>query len=266
MIERKLLTLMFDRGCSYGLQESLEHLHRTASLVRDRLSADAWSILSRLHSKSTGRLDVGEPTSGRIDMGGSLEILDDAVRSLSAFSGMEMENMTRNHGWRFLDMGRRVERALHLAQLLRSLIARGDPEADGTLVMILELADSIMTYRSRYLTTPLVPPVIDLLVLDETNPRSIAFQMSVLDDHVERLPRDTELSDVRSPQQREVLSLLTEIRLSDIAELCHQDSNGRRSALDLLLRRIVTSMPRLTELISRDYFSHAEVRRPVDLQ
>ncbi len=266
VIERKLLTLMFDRGCSYGLQESLEHLHRTASLVRDRLSADAWSILSRLHAKSTGRLDVGEPTSGRIDMGGSLEILDDAVRSLSAFSGMEMENMTRNHGWRFLDMGRRVERALHLAQLLRSLIARGDPEADGTLVMILELADSIMTYRSRYLTTPLVPPVIDLLVLDETNPRSIAFQMSVLDDHVERLPRDTELSDVRSPQQREVLSLLTEIRLSDIAELCHQDSNGRRSALDLLLRRIVTSMPRLTELISRDYFSHAEVRRPVDLQ
>jgi Uncharacterized conserved protein len=264
-LERQLVSLMFDRGCSYGLQESLDHLHRTATLVRDRLSADAWSTLSRLHAKTTDRFDVGEPVSGRIDMGGALEILDDAVRSLSAFSGMEMENMTRNHGWRFLDMGRRVERALHLAQLLRSLIARGDPEADGSLVLILELADSIMTYRSRYLTTPLVPPVIDLLVLDETNPRSIAFQMSVLADHVDQLPRDTELH-VRTTQQREVLSLLTEIRLAEIAELCHQDKDGRRSALDMLLRRIVTTMPRLSELISRDYFSHAEVRRPVDLQ
>lgn len=265
MLERKLATLMFDRGCSYGLQESLDHLHRTASLVRDRLSADAWSTLSRLYAKSSGRVDVGEPVSGRIDMGEALEILDDAVRSLSAFSGMEMENMTRNHGWRFLDMGRRVERALHLAELLRSLIARGDPEADGSLVLILELADSIMTYRSRYLTTPMVPPVIDLLVMDETNPRSIAFQMSVLADHVDQLPRDSDVH-VRTPQQREVLSLVTEIRLSEIAELCHQDSDGRRSALDLLLRRIVTTMPRLSELISRDYFSHAEVRRPVDLQ
>lgn len=265
LLERQLATLLFDRGCSYGLQESLDHLHRTASLVRDRLSSDAWSILSRLHAKTSGRLDLGEPGSGRIDMGGAIEILDDAVRSLSAFSGMEMENMTRNHGWRFLDMGRRVERALHLAQLLRSLIARGDPEADGSLLLILELADSIMTYRSRYLTTPFVPPVIDLLVLDETNPRSIAFQMSVLSDHVDQLPRDADLH-VRSQQQREVLSLMTEIRLADIAELCHQDTDGRRSALDLLLRRIVTTMPRLSELISRDYFSHAEVRRPVDLQ
>jgi hypothetical protein len=71
---------------------------------------------------------------------------------------------------------------------------------------------------------------------------------------------------VRTPEQREVLSLLTEIRLADIAELCHQDTDGRRSALDMLLRRLVTTMPRLSELISRDYFSHAEVRRPVDLQ
>lgn len=265
LLERQLVTLLFDRSCSYGLQESLEHLHRTASLVRDRLSSDAWSILSRLHAKTSGRLDVGEPVSGRIDMGGAIDILDDAVRSLSAFSGMEMENMTRNHGWRFLNMGRRVERAFHLAQLLRGLVARGDPEADGSLVLILELADSVMTYRSRYLTTPLLPPVIDLLVLDETNPRSIAFQMSVLADHVDQLPRDADLH-VRSPEQREVLSLLTEIRLSEIAELCHLDPDGRRSALDLLLRRIVTTMPRLSELISRDYFSHAEVRRSVDLQ
>ncbi len=264
LLERKLATLMFDPACAYGLQESVEHLHRTASLVRDRLSLDAWRTLSRLHALATGRTDVGDATTGQIEFGAALELLDDTVRSLSAFSGMEMENMTRNHGWRFLDMGRRVERAQHLAELLRSLLARGDPEADGRLVLILELADSIMTYRSRYLTTPMVPPVIDLLVLDETNPRSIAFQVRVLADHVDQLPRDADLY-ARSPQQREMLLLLTDIQLADIAELCHQDKDGRRSALDQLLVHIVRSMPRLSELIGRDYFSHAEVRRPADL-
>jgi uncharacterized alpha-E superfamily protein len=263
LLERKLATLMFDPACPYGLQESVEHLHRTASLARDRLSLDAWRTLSRLHAQATGRTDVGE-ASGRIEFGAVLELLDDAVRSLSAFSGMEMENMTRNHGWRFLDMGRRLERAQHLAELLRSLLARGDPEADGSLVLILELADSMMTYRSRYLTTPMVPPVIDLLVLDETNPRSIAFQVRVLADHVDQLPRDPDLY-ARSPEQREVLLLLTDIQLADIAELCHEDKDGRRSALDQLLVHIVRAMPRLSELIGRDYFSHAEARRPVDL-
>jgi uncharacterized alpha-E superfamily protein len=110
----------------------------------------------------------------------------------------------------------------------------------------------------------MVPPVIDLLVLDETNPRSIAFQMRMLADHVDQLPRDADLH-TRTPQQREVLSLLTDIQLAEIAELCHEDADGRRSALDRLLFRIATVMPRLSELISRDYFSHADVRRPVDL-
>jgi uncharacterized circularly permuted ATP-grasp superfamily protein/uncharacterized alpha-E superfamily protein len=263
LLERKLATLMFDPACAYGLQESLEHLHRTASLVRDRLSLDAWRTLSRLHAHATGRADIGEAASARIDFGAALDLLDDAVRSLSAFSGMEMENMTRNHGWRFLDMGRRLERAQHLAEILRSLLARGDPEADGSLVLILELADSMMTYRSRYLTTPMVPPVIDLLVLDDTNPRSIAFQMRVLADHVDQLPRDAELH-ARTPQQREMLALVTDIQLADIAELCHEDADGRRSALDRLLFRIATAMPRLSEMIGRDYFSHAEARRPAD--
>ncbi len=262
LLERKLATLMFDPACPYGLQECVEHLHRTASLARDRLSIDAWRTLSRLHAQATAGSNEGE-VSGRMQFGAALELLDDAVRSLSAFSGMEMENMTRNHGWRFLDMGRRLERAQHLAELLRSLIARGDPEADGSLVLILELADSIMTYRSRYLTTPMVPPVIDLLVLDETNPRSIAFQVRVLAEHVDQLPRDPDLH-TRSPEQREVLLLLTDIQLADIAELCHQDKDGRRSALDQLLAHIVRSLPRLSELIGRDYFSHAEARRPVD--
>ena len=112
----------------------------------------------------------------------TLELLDDGIRSLNAFSGTEAENMTRNFAWRFLQIGRRIERARHLAELTRELILdTPSPESDGSLRLLLELGDSFMTYRSRYLMTPLTAPVLDLLLLDETNPRGVAFQLRELD-------------------------------------------------------------------------------------
>jgi uncharacterized alpha-E superfamily protein len=122
-----------------------------------------------------------------------------------------------------------------------------------------------MTYRSRYLTTPILPPVIDLLLLDETNPRSVGFQLAALIDHVDQLPRDAD-ENLRTPEQRLVLSMLTEVRLAEIAPLCDEDSEGRRGALESLLDVIGTGLPQLSELITRDYFSHTEARRPADLR
>lgn len=262
-LEKQLAMLISDPACAYGLQETMAHLHRTASLARDRLSLDAWRTLSWLNNRAVQRT---EPLTHEhpIELGATLETLDDGIRALAAFSGMEMENMTRNHGWRFLEMGRRLERAQHLVDLMRSLLARGDPEDDGSLMLLLELADSIMTYRSRYLTTPMLPPVIDLLLLDETNPRSVAFQVAALFDHVEHLPRDLD-DDIRTPRQRLVLSLLTEVRLAEVAQLCDEDSEGRRGALEALLDTVGAALPHLSELITRDYFSHTEARRPADL-
>ena len=148
--------------------------------------------------------------------------------------------MTRNHGWRFLDMGRRLERAQHLAELLRSLLARGEPAEDGGLVLLLELADSIMTYRSRYLTTPMLPPVIDLLLLDETNPRSIAFQLAALDGHVDALPRDADWRGARASSAWS--SLLDRVLLADIAALC---GRARRAPAPLEASRFEPALPRL---------------------
>jgi uncharacterized circularly permuted ATP-grasp superfamily protein/uncharacterized alpha-E superfamily protein len=253
MLEKQLAVLMFDPTFAYGLQETLAHLHRTSGLVRDRLSLDAWRTLSQFHAKAIADARRTGSTVHPLELGDSLEMLDDSIRTLAAFSGMEMD-----------DMGRRLERAQHLVDLLRSLLARGNPEEDGSLVLLLELADSIMTYRSRYLTTPILPPVIDLLLLDETNPRSVAFQVAALATHVEELPRDAD-ENVRSPEQRLALSLMTEVRLAEVAQLCDEDSEGRRGSLESLLDSVGTALPYLSELITRDYFSHTEARRPADL-
>jgi uncharacterized alpha-E superfamily protein len=122
---------------------------------------------------------------------------------------------------------------------------------------VLEIADSFMTYRSRYLLTPQLAPVLDLLLLDETNPRSVAFQLEALDDHLDRLPRDRTES-AGSREQQLVHELLVQLRLADITTLSRRSRLGDRPDLATLLGRIAADMPKLTMSITRTYFSHAE--------
>lgn len=264
VLERQLSTLMFDPGCAYGLRESMNHLHRTATLARDRLSVDAWRTLQRLRNESGWRRRRAGLFSGRLEIGDVLDLLSDAIRTMAAFSGMEMENMTRNHAWRFVNMGRRLERALDTTLLLRRLLARGDPEENASLSLLLELADSFMTYRSRYMATPALAPVIDLLLLDEINPRSVGFQIAALAGHIDLLPRDHDVP-VRGEDQRIVLALLTELRLADIATLCRTNKDQKRPALNQLLGRVHRELPHLSEVIASTYFAHAEQRRAPDV-
>ncbi len=97
--------------------------------------------------------------------------------------------MTRGEGWRFLDMGRRLERALHTLALLNGTLVYPAPQEGPVLDAVLEVADSGMTYRRRYLSSLRAEAVLDLLVLDETNPRSLAAQLVAMDDDVNHLPR-----------------------------------------------------------------------------
>lgn len=263
-LERQISTLMFDPSCPYGLRQSINHLQRTATLVRDRLSQDAWRTLQQFRKSGVGHRRRVGLLGGRLELGDVLDLLNDAVRMMAAFSGMELENMTRSHSWRFVDMGRRIERALHMVRLSRALLARGDPEENGGLSLVLEIADSFMTYRSRYMITPLLVPVIDLLLMDENNPRSVGFQIAALANHIERLPRDPDMP-VRGEDQRIIMALLTNLRLADIHALARTGEGQRREDLDKLLENIAESLPDLSEVIARIYFSHAEQRRAPDV-
>ena len=221
-VEELVRTLMHDQR-SYALRDSLEQLHRTATLVRDQISHDAWRMLNALHVDRRWRQPKGAGLAWPM-----LELLDEGIRALNAFSGTEAENMTRNYAWRFLEIGRRIERARQLAEFTRALVCAGpEPENDGSLRLLLELGDSFMTYRSRYLMTPLTAPVLDLLLLDETNPRGIAFQLARLDAHFELLPSE---GPHRSPGQRLILKLLTAVRLAEVEELCERNEDGRAGA------------------------------------
>ena len=128
------------------------------------------------------------------------------------------------------------------------------------LEAFLEVVDSLMTYRSRYLATLQPAPVLDLVLTDETNPRSVAFQLVTLADHVENLPRDR-TQPLRSPEQRIVLSLLTAVRMAEAVTLRRLPRRDERTKLDRLLGRLGDQLPRLSDLIAHKYLVHAGTPR-----
>jgi uncharacterized circularly permuted ATP-grasp superfamily protein/uncharacterized alpha-E superfamily protein len=267
-LEAELLALVFDEGRTGSLQFILSALHRVAGMVRDRLSTDTWRILRSLDLPFAGRL--AEQREGRgmhvsslndgTTLSEVLALLDQLVLSLAAFGGLAMESMTRGQAWRFLDMGRRLERALHTLVLLRRTLVAVSGSEGPLLEALLEIADTSMTYRRRYRSSLHTAPVLDLLLADESNPRSLAFQLVALSDHVENLPQNS-THPRRSPEQRLMMGALMHMRLADIDVLARASDAGVRQELDTLLARLEAEVPALSDTITRDYLSHAQASR-----
>lgn len=255
-VERELWTILFDPECKDGLATVLGAVRRNAEAVRERLSFDTFRILRDLTEViHSWQLSPGHETDD------ALRLLNRLIQYLAAFNGMVMENMTRGNGWRFLDMGRRLERLRAMIQSVQQLAVRGEPQDDGALELLLELADSTMTYRGRYQAAPQLPAVLDLLLCDESNPRSAVFQVMRLADHIADLPT-AEDEGILTPDERLVTRLSSELRLADPVELGADVSRfDARVELDRLTRRIDRDVHQLSDLIADRFFSHASPKR-----
>ncbi|TVQ55743.1 MAG: hypothetical protein EA355_09095 [Rhodobacteraceae bacterium] len=246
----RIARLALDPGQPLGLGRTLDAAYWNANATRAHLSRDAWRDVSALAADPVWR---GAPEPGRaLSLAGPV---DGAIRSLAAFAGASHENMTRNFAWRFLELGRRVERAQAVAAMFSALVAEQRPNESAALYAMLQLCDSFFAYRSRYLTTPEAAPAIDLLVLDETNPRSLAFQIARMDEVMGDLPRPT---PYRNPEHRLTLQLLTALRCADAAPLAAVDDAGARPALAALLADAEATLERIGDQIAKAYFAHAE--------
>ena len=255
MLEREIVAMIHDSSEKTSLGWTLEQLRRVAYLLRDRFSADAWRILNRF-DRQFARTQPREP----LRTGRTLNLLDDAIATLSAFGGLVLESMTRGDGWRFLEIGRRLERALQMVELLRHGLSVKTGDESGALTAMLEIADSSLTYRSRYLTSTQPDLVLDLLLLDEANPRSVAFQLEHLRDYVEALPKRT-TSARMSPEWRVAVKLLSAVELADASELINRNAAGERGDAEAFLVSLADGLRALSETISRDYFDHTIASR-----
>jgi uncharacterized alpha-E superfamily protein len=163
---------------------------RTATSLRERLSPDAWQVITEMAERLAWEVEDDDDVLSAAEL---------TLQELASFAGLAQENMNRAAGWRFLDIGRRTERAINTARFARQFAY--DEAGDEDLDILLTLVDSQITYRSRYLLAPILAPVRDLAVLDPYNPRSVAFQVTTLNEHIAALPSLKEHGLIEKPQR-----------------------------------------------------------------
>jgi uncharacterized alpha-E superfamily protein len=205
----------------------------SAGNVRDRFSIDGWHALNDL-AKTARRMS--EQVSPGDDAARAMGVL---LRKISGFSGLVHENMYRFTGWRFLSIGRSLERAIAMAGALAAL---ADPEApEGGLDLAVEIGDSIMSHRRRYAVTTSRETVVDLLALDTLNPRSVLYHVNEIRGHIGFLP-NAEVNGQMSPLARAALQVHTALAVAtpDTVD-------------EAVLRGLIRDIEGLSNLISDSY-------------
>jgi uncharacterized circularly permuted ATP-grasp superfamily protein/uncharacterized alpha-E superfamily protein len=250
-LAQSVLGAVFDRELDSGVCAALESVQRAAWVVRDRFSQDTWRIIRGLLMDFYGTTQKGAAP----EMTSALMALNTLVTGLAAFSGIAMENMTREPGWLLLDLGRRLERALHTAHLLETTLCQPILPEEAILSAVLVICDSPMTYRARYANTFQAPALLDVLLCDESNPRSAAFQIQAISDHLRALPGH-QASGLLSDEEQILIKLQSEIRVLDVAAASRFDDSGERPVLKSILTLMLSELPRFSSLIAQRYFSH----------
>jgi uncharacterized alpha-E superfamily protein len=250
-MEQELVSAMTGTDRADSLVCTLSEVHRVGGNARERLSAD----MTRLVGALTGCAQVDEDTPF-VEYSA---VLTGCLELLSAFSGMERENITRGPGWVFLGLGRRLERAMYSVRQLREITKPLTALDWPLLEYLLEVADSSMTYRSRYYTTLQPIAMLDVLMADETNPRSLDFQVSHLAGLYQRLPRHNsdDLQAIRNTLQRLRTLDLRALNYPLPGAVSEQPRSEEGIRLDHVLRELGDLLPSWSNNLSAMYFSHA---------
>lgn len=241
-LQQRILPLLFEEESPKGTRQLLKRMHLVAFSLRDRLSADTWRILTRLD------LCARQPP-GRTLLAQALGLSDKLVVDLAALSGMEMENMTRGHGWVFLDLGRRLERGSFMSGLLAAML-RASNDVEFLLEPALEIFDSVMTHRRWYFAEPRLASTFQVLAWEFSNPRSLAFQVAALERHSDSLPLGA------NPEGAALARSCVSELSRQLRELHQGAANLPQLEQARRLSELGEKLHELSELLTQVYFSH----------
>lgn len=244
--EVALMTALNGPEIFNSLSATLAKVHLLTLRARPRLSRDAWHVLHRLKLSLEG-IDVGDNDGAPNQV---IDFLDSLLIRLAAVSGTVLDSMVRGHSWMFMDIGRKVERSIFVLALLRHFLPPGATRAH--MEALLEVSDSLLTYRARYLSSLQVAPAVDLLLTDETNPRSLRYQVDAVAAHLQRLPNENPVQ--RSQAERRIIQLDAELVTVDVLQICAGDGEALRQFVD----NAVTSVFQFSDELTQRYFSHVE--------
>jgi uncharacterized circularly permuted ATP-grasp superfamily protein/uncharacterized alpha-E superfamily protein len=236
--ESALLAAATQEKNPYGLPGNLRNLEQVAFYLRDRMSTDNWRTINAL---------VKDPVFGKeTSVPEALNWLDRTITGLMTLSGFALDGMTRDDGWRFLSIGRRLERLAFQCLALQTAFQHG---RGSGLTWLLRLADSIVTYRSRYMARPEWLPVLDLLVLDRANPRSVSFQAKGIFSYLNKL--EDAYGSCGSELLRPGIEALEGL---DPARDLQPENHRLRETIDTLRSAAFA----LSDALSHRFFNHAQ--------
>jgi uncharacterized circularly permuted ATP-grasp superfamily protein/uncharacterized alpha-E superfamily protein len=261
--DRELTSLLQDTRRAGTLANALQQWQLSASSVGDRLSSEQLRVLNRLNDLQAGLASLALPKDlceDAVALGQTLELLDELLLVMSANTGLEHENVTHGDVWMFTMLGRRIERA-HQISVTVSAVMSVHRENPRLLEYLLRLFDSVMTYRARYQSGLDNRLVLQLLLLDEINPRSLAYQFKCIQELIADLPGRRVVSN-GDPLNRLAVAGLSRVRLADPEQLLNTDKDVRQS-LQKFLRVLQDLSASMTNAITAQYFTHTETRQQI---
>lgn len=228
-----------------------------ADLLHDRLSMDTWELFTRL-------LPLLPEQNANCQI--LLNRLNGIILRQNALSGLIREDMTRDHSWRFLEIGRRLERGMQILNLLSGIDFCADNGFNASLETLLETSDSRMTYRVRYMAVPTVPLVFDLLVCDDGNPRALIYQVLKLRQNISVLEKESRLPGLFSKELLILDEIIGRIRATDVMNLAEQARTLNETvivnpAFSTLLNGLRLKLQEFSDTLTLSCFVHAASTR-----
>ncbi|CAA9890816.1 conserved hypothetical protein [Candidatus Methylobacter favarea] len=254
--QSELLSLAKDINRSGSLAANIQAFSQAAFNIRDLWSLDIWRSIDNIQRRWQQRVINHDCNIDQLQ-----NSLDELITHIVAFTGLTSESMTREAGWLMLDCGRRLERALALIALLRSTLVLKHENAlqNQVLEAVLFATDSLSIYQKRYRSFIQLPMVLQLLLMDETHPRSLAYQLHQLSRHLGALPKGKSTGPL-SEEDRLILKAYTDLRVIKVLELTQLNDNAAiYTDLDRLLANTADLLKQISEVIGQAYFSHSQV-------
>lgn len=251
-LESVLVESIYGKPQPFGLMACIQNMVDNAIATRDRLSIDAYMIISRIGQNLT-KSSGFEPELTLVS-----KQMTRLITDLLAFAGLTSETLTRTLSWSFLQLGRRIERGCQTAEMLASTLTHPIQRETRLMESVLQAADSLMTYRSRYALQLEPAPLLDLLVTDHTNPRSLAFQCNEIVELLNHISQEAD-GGIHGSDQETAKFLQELISESDPRHLARANEARCRSQLLKLLETVVHQLPSISDQISSRYLIHSNI-------
>jgi uncharacterized circularly permuted ATP-grasp superfamily protein/uncharacterized alpha-E superfamily protein len=250
---KELVDIFLNEKRTGSLKYNFLQFQKAIYEVRDHWSTDTWRVLRSIEEEL--QREVPSTHHGHLEM---LHALDSLITSIVAFIGLNRESISREQGWVMLDLGRKIEQSLLLITMLKTMLVTIYPEeVEYNLQQsILMNNESLVSYRYKYRVPIQTLLVLDLLLFDPNNPRSLTYQVDKLKGYLQSLPKNAGAHSL-TEYERLILEADTLVKLTDKNELTLPDpARNEYRKLDDFLSRMFTLLSAIPNVVSKTYFKH----------